>query len=52
MEKKMEDTSSKSYVITPQDTQDKLNKLPYTKEELLDWERWGNENFGQPERNR
>jgi hypothetical protein len=26
--------------------------LPYTKEELLDWERWGNENFGTSERNR
>lgn len=47
----MEDTNDRK-VITPRETQDKLNKLPYTKEELLDWERWGNENFGTPERNR
>lgn len=39
-------------VITPQDTEEMLRKLPYTKEELLDWERWGNENFGHGERKR
>jgi hypothetical protein len=46
----MEENEKK--VITPRDTEEKLWKLPYTKEELLDWERWGNENFGYPERNR
>jgi hypothetical protein len=39
-------------VITPHDINEKLSKLPYTREELLEWERWGNENFGYPERKR
>lgn len=46
----MEENEKK--VITPRETEEKLWKLPYTKEELLEWERWGNENFGYPERNR
>ena len=46
----MEETEKK--VITQRETEEKLWKLPYTKEELLDWERWGNENFGTSERNR
>lgn len=45
----MEESDKK--VITPRETEQKLSKLPYTKEELLEWERWGNENFGYPERN-
>jgi hypothetical protein len=40
------------HVITPQETEEKLRKLPYTKEELLDWERWGNDNFGNQDRKR
>lgn len=48
MEYIMEDIEPK--VITPRDTEDKLRALPYTKEELADWERWGNANFGHPER--
>lgn len=39
-------------VITPQETEERLRKLPYSKEELADWERWGNENFGNQDRNR
>lgn len=42
----------KQHVITPQETEEKLRKLPYTREELAEWERWGNENFGYPERKR
>jgi len=38
-------------VITPQQTEEIIRKLPYTKEELADWERWGNENFGYNGRN-
>lgn len=48
----MEQSDNKEKVITPRDTEEILRKLPYTKEELLDWERWGNENFGYPERKR
>lgn len=38
------------HVITPQETEEKLRKLPYSKEELLEWERWGNDNFGYSDR--
>lgn len=50
MEDAMEE--EKRHVITPSETEEKLRKLPYTKEELADWERWGNENFGYNERKR
>jgi hypothetical protein len=33
-------------VLTPQDLEKVLNKLPYTAEELIEWERWGNYYFG------
>lgn len=39
-------------VITPRDTEEMLRKLPLSKEELADWERWANENFGDSQRNR
>jgi len=48
----MEQTEKNEKVITPRDTEEILRKLPYTKEELLEWERWGNENFGHSERKR
>jgi hypothetical protein len=51
MEKIMSNSET-PHVITPQEIEDKLRKLPYTKEELLDWERWGNDTFGYPERKR
>ena len=45
-------SSEKTHVITPHEIEEKLRTLPYTKEELLEWERWGNENFGYQERKR
>jgi hypothetical protein len=44
--------SNEKHVITPQETEEKLRKLPYTREELAEWERWGNDNFGRGERKR
>lgn len=44
--------SETPHVITPSETEEKVRKLPYSKEELIEWERWGNENFGKFERTR
>lgn len=37
----------KVHVITPEETEDKVRKLPMSQEEIRDWERWARVNFSR-----
>jgi hypothetical protein len=45
------DNEEQKVVITYEMTEEIIRKLPYSREELAEWERWGEENFGRWNRN-
>lgn len=42
--------SERQVVITPQMTQDKLNKMPMSEDEVAEWREWAERVFGAHER--